>query len=468
MESCGMEPNKRAARGRAAGHAAKKSLSAGFLSKLYRLCALVGLKSAACLKTLGRAFRPSKAGKKGLLMSLVNYGGPVVTAAALVLTVAFWSAQSFGIEVQYEGETLGYIAGESVFDGAVQQIRERLAVQTGRDLLSDPTFSFSTLVGKETLDEAALADALVEQTDAITEAYGLFLNEHLLTTAGDAEVLRAALDDYLDAYRSDADGERAAFVGNLVIEDGLYPTTLVNSVSEAKADIAAGGTDEAKLKVKVIKEETYEQAIPFSTVEIPDETRLEDYRETTAAGAEGVASVTAQVTYIDGKETARQVLSSEVVTPPTDQQDVVGTMTMSQYEQQQALAAAQMADHTYSMNWPLGVANYISSYFGDGRGHKGYDIAAAAGSPILAAEAGEVVSMNACGSAYGLHFVVDHGNGLQTLYAHCSSVDVKVGQKVARGEVIAKVGRTGRATGNHLHFEVWEDGSRVNPGDYFN
>lgn len=475
-----MEPHTHAA-----GRAAHKSARRGFLQELYRLCVAVGLKAAAAASALWRfarcgvdkicrAFQPSKVGKKGLALSILNYGGPVVTAAALVLTVVFWSGRSFGIEVRYEGQSLGYIASEAVFDEAVEHINDQMAVRTGRDILSEPSFSFAMLGGRQTMDEAELADALVAHSDGITQAYGLFLGDKLLTTAGDPAVLRTALDAYLEDFRAQAgDGDeetglRAAFVGDLSIERGIYPTSLVNSAAEAKADIAAGGTSEAKLKVKVVKEETYEEEIPFSTVEVPDETRLEDYRKTRAAGRNGVASVTAQVTYIDGKETSRQVLSSEVVVPPIDQQDVVGTMTMSQYEEQQALAAAQMADESYSFAWPVGADNYISSYYGDGRGHKGYDIASSAGAPILAAEAGEVVSMNATGSAYGLHFVVDHGNGVKTLYAHCSSIDVSVGQKVSRGEVIAKVGRTGRATGNHLHFEVWVDGSRVDPAGYFN
>ena len=475
-----MEPHTHAAE-----RAAAKSARRGFLQRLYRLCAAVGLKSAAgasalwrfaraCMKKICQAVRPSKAGRKGLALSILNYGGPIVTAAALVLTVAFWAGRSFGIEVRYEGQPLGYIASEAVFSEAVQLINDQMAVRTGRDILSDPSFSFSMLGGRQVMDETQLADALVAHSDGITQAYGLFLGDNLLTTASDPDVLRAALDEYLEAYRAQAEDEggangiRAAFVDDLSIEQGIYPTSLVNSAIEARADIAAGGTSEAKLKVKVVKEETYEEEIPFSTIEVPDETRLEDYRRTQTAGRNGVASVTAQVTYIDGKETARQVLSSEVVVPPTDQQDVVGTMTMSQYEEQQALAAARMADNSYSLAWPVGASNYISSYYGDGRGHKGYDIASSAGAPILAAEAGEVVSMNACGSAYGLHFVVDHGNGVQTLYAHCSSIDVSLGQKVSRGEAIAKVGRTGRATGNHLHFEVWVDGSRVDPAGYFN
>ena len=79
------------------------------------------------------------------------------------------------------------------------------------------------------------------------------------------------------------------------------------------------------------------------------------------------------------------------------------------------------------------------------------------GTPILAAADGTVTIANALdswGGSYGYHVKLDHGGGLTTLYAHCSSICVTAGQQVKAGEVIAYVGHTGRATGPHLHFEV--------------
>ena len=69
-------------------------------------------------------------------------------------------------------------------------------------------------------------------------------------------------------------------------------------------------------------------------------------------------------------------------------------------------------------------------------------------------------------SGYGLYVIVDHADGFATLYAHCSSISAKVGDKVTCGEQIAKVGQTGRATGNHCHFEVVINGNSVNPRSY--
>lgn len=94
--------------------------------------------------------------------------------------------------------------------------------------------------------------------------------------------------------------------------------------------------------------------------------------------------------------------------------------------------------------------------------HRGIDIAAAQGTPILAVQDGRVVSAGDAGS-YGLCVVIEDEKGYQSRYAHCSSINVTVGQEVTRGDVIASVGSTGDSTGPHLHLEVMLDGEYLNP-----
>lgn len=98
--------------------------------------------------------------------------------------------------------------------------------------------------------------------------------------------------------------------------------------------------------------------------------------------------------------------------------------------------------------------------------HTGLDIAAPKGTPIKAAAAGTVTYAGNADDGYGNYVVLSHGNGVQTVYAHCSSLLVSKGQKVSQGEVIAKVGSTGNSTGNHLHLEVRKDGVTYNPQNY--
>ncbi|MCX8009427.1 MAG: M23 family metallopeptidase [Patescibacteria group bacterium] len=99
--------------------------------------------------------------------------------------------------------------------------------------------------------------------------------------------------------------------------------------------------------------------------------------------------------------------------------------------------------------------------------HKAYDIANSSAPPIVAAGDGTVVYVASLRYDYGRHIIIDHGDGLSTLYAHLSEMYVKVGDKVSRGQVIGKMGSTGRSTGIHLHFEVRVHGVPViNPGAY--
>jgi murein DD-endopeptidase MepM/ murein hydrolase activator NlpD len=98
------------------------------------------------------------------------------------------------------------------------------------------------------------------------------------------------------------------------------------------------------------------------------------------------------------------------------------------------------------------------------RSHKGVDMRAPKGTPIKAAQDGIVVfSGRLKRNGYGNHVVIDHGGGLKSLYAHTSKNLVKAGDKVTKGQIIALVGRTGRATGNHLHFEVRAGRCAIDP-----
>ncbi|MGN0613753.1 MAG: murein hydrolase activator EnvC family protein [Porcipelethomonas sp.] len=136
-----------------------------------------------------------------------------------------------------------------------------------------------------------------------------------------------------------------------------------------------------------------------------------------------------------------------------------------------------------SLSWPVPGHYVISSGYGQRWGslHAGVDISdgSTMGASIAAAESGTVVmvatgcshnygkdSSCGCNGGYGNYFMIDHGNGVTTFYAHCSDVYVSVGQQVSRGEIVATAGSTGWSTGAHLHFEVRINGSTVDPAGY--
>lgn len=126
--------------------------------------------------------------------------------------------------------------------------------------------------------------------------------------------------------------------------------------------------------------------------------------------------------------------------------------------------------------WPLAASiNTLSSLYGNRKNptgggtdnHTGIDIPAAKNTPIYAAKSGVVTTSTRIKGSYGEYVVVSHSDGTSTLYAHMNSRNVSKGQTVNQGDVIGYVGSTGRSTGNHLHFEIRINGSRVDPLDYF-
>ncbi len=135
---------------------------------------------------------------------------------------------------------------------------------------------------------------------------------------------------------------------------------------------------------------------------------------------------------------------------------------------------AQIAYASGAMMWPVSAdwtrissdfGNRIHPVLGTKSFHGGIDIPAPNGSPIYAANSGVVIFAGYKGS-YGNAVIIDHGGGVATLYAHSSKLYVNTGQEVTRGETVALIGSTGRSTGNHLHFEVRENGERVDPKKY--
>ena len=132
------------------------------------------------------------------------------------------------------------------------------------------------------------------------------------------------------------------------------------------------------------------------------------------------------------------------------------------------------ASATGSFIFPVASYVYISSRFGERvhpitgelKNHNGMDIASNMGTTVYAADGGQVVLAEWYGG-YGNCIMIDHGNGYKTLYGHLSAIGVSEGQSVSQGAVIGAVGSTGNSTGPHLHFEVYANGSRIDPEQFY-
>ena len=213
------------------------------------------------------------------------------------------------------------------------------------------------------------------------------------------------------------------------------------------------------LTMTVVQQERYVDTVPFD-VEYTDSADLYkgDYK-VISAGQYGAADVMANVTYVNGTETERTLLSSVTLQEPVTEQRLQGTKERPTWLP------------TGNFRWP--ITGHITSRFGGRKSpggigttnHKGLDIAAPRGTPVYASDGGTVTYAGWMGT-YGYLVQIDHGNGYQTRYAHNSSIVVSVGQHVYKGQQIARVGSTGNSTGPHCHFEIRYNGVPKNPLNY--
>jgi murein DD-endopeptidase MepM/ murein hydrolase activator NlpD len=171
-------------------------------------------------------------------------------------------------------------------------------------------------------------------------------------------------------------------------------------------------------------------------------------------GIYGKKEVTYEISYQNGREVSRETLSEVVLSEPRTQVVIQGSKVIPD------MGTGQFA---------FPVVGQITSRFGPRAGgfHNGLDVAAPMGTPIHAADSG-VVTFSGWRALYGNMVMIDHGGGKRvTVYGHCSELLVKVGDQVEKGQVIAKVGSTGRSTGPHVHFEVRVDGVPQDPAKYY-
>ncbi|NMB06758.1 MAG: peptidoglycan DD-metalloendopeptidase family protein [Tissierellia bacterium] len=207
------------------------------------------------------------------------------------------------------------------------------------------------------------------------------------------------------------------------------------------------------ITVATVEEVKYTEKINYE-VEIEENKNMyKTEKKVKVKGSPGESEIVAKVTKHNGKTVAKKIIEEVVIEEPVTEIVVKGTKEVPK----------TIATGAFLMP----TRGRISSRYGmrNGRMHRGLDIAARTGTPIKAADGGKVVFTGRKG-AYGNLVEIDHGNGYVTRYAHCSSINVKTGDRVYKGQVIAKVGNTGRSTGSHLHFEVLKNGRNQNPAGY--
>ncbi len=235
----------------------------------------------------------------------------------------------------------------------------------------------------------------------------------------------------------------------LALNPGMDEESIIRPGDELKVE-----APQPFFKVIVQEESLIEERIPYKTEIVKDDSLPKGETRIKQEGQEGMKLRHFVVLKENGKQVKVETKSDEVVKEPTSKIVVKGTKVIP-------------SRGTGSLAWPT-VGGYVSSKMGTrwGKMHKGIDIARPSNKTIKAADNGKVVSAGFSGG-YGNKVVIDHNNGMRTVYAHLSSISVSVGQTVSRGQKIGVMGSTGNSTGVHLHFEVYVNGSLRNPLDYF-
>ncbi len=285
-------------------------------------------------------------------------------------------------------------------------------------------------------------------------------------TSASIMAYREEIMDTYDTVQKIVDGKGVKKVYEVQKGDTLWDIALKNGLSIEELQVANQGISidniqigdpinlsvvEPYVTVTVVADVTSKEVIAYETKKVNDKTLKAGTSVVKQDGQNGVAQVQAKVTLVNGNLVAEDVLNRTVIAEPVAKIVNIG--------------AYYVASGTYIR--PTG--GIISSRYGNRHGefHTGVDFASSRGTPIKVSNTGKVVSAGWKGN-YGLCVIVDHGNGVQTLYGHCSKLYVSVGQYVSKGDVIAAVGSTGRSTGPHVHFEVRINGKYTNPFNYIN
>ena len=454
-----------------------------------------------------------------LLPRMAMYILPVCALALGSMVFEYVINQPYALAVQVNGETVGYVANEDVFDTAREDVMERIsyAGSDKTELTIEPSYTIA--VAHHMLDENEMADAIIQSAgDQIGEGTALYLDGELTAVCSDGDALRAYFTSRLEPYEvPDDPNVSVGFNKQVTLEDGLYFKDSLQDYADVEKELSdvkqaqkvytvkTGDTlwdiahkndltfrelcalntnfkgeplneksniregdelivtkEEAALEVRITRIETREEEVAFAI----ETTKSNEYTKGTTKvlqeGQNGLRRVTFQNVYDTNNVLVEQtILSTEVIKEPVNKKVVQGTKKVK--------SSTKFITGSGQFIWPVPNYRYCSRWYG-GR-HRGVDICAPAGTPIYASAGGTVTKAGynkaGAGTGYGYSVIINHGGGYSTVYAHCLSLTVSAGQTVKQGQLIGYLGSTGRSTGNHCHFEIRLNGSYIPPQNVF-
>ncbi|MGN0686518.1 MAG: peptidoglycan DD-metalloendopeptidase family protein [Oscillospiraceae bacterium] len=454
-------------------------------------------------------------GKHGIAYSLFNYALPIISMVMLFNIVSYANSMTYTLKLYVNDEFMGYVSSETVFTDAERIVQQRINyMDSNTEPVSfEATYQLENVENNYTMTKYQLADKLLISLGAeIERAYGMYIGNSFYGALVDKTPIENTLEELLDQYRTGARNETVAFENIITYEPGMYlsesivdPESIISIITSKKSvavtytavegdsplaiadkldmsisEIAAlnpgfsedtevfiGSTfliqqEEPFLAVTVTRTEVYTEPTDYDVEYYDDSTKYQGSSVIVQDGEYGKDRITADVSYINGIEVRRKIISRTTIEAPIPKIVANGTKPPPPNASISTVEVGKML-------WPVGGSGGLISELPYGYGgyyaHSGIDIAADYGTPIYAADNGTVILARWYGD-YGNCVMIEHDNGIVTVYAHASYLHVYEGQRVTQGEAIADVGSTGRSTGNHLHFEVRINGVCMYPLNY--
>lgn len=456
-------------------------------------------------------------GEDGVLYTAFNWILPIISVAFLVGVINYGSGLEYGIAVEYNGKDMGIISAEADFETAERDVQQRISYSEGDEIV-DLSAKFSLRIisdGDKMMSAGQLADKMLEASDnELGEAYGIYIDGEFIGAVQDKKKIEDALDSRLLNYSAEGLVHDISYVNKIEFTKGIYLQNSIRSEKEtidlltsskekkhvhfaeegetvvdiiqkygmeldefnemnptAKDGIKSGKLlyvveRESYLPIQYVREMETLSFLDYQTLEVETSSLNVGTRALLVKGERGEKKSTIEITYIDGIESARKVLSSEVTKKPVVETIGVGTYSASPDDPQTAYFGSPLMG-TGEMGWPVD-GGWVSDSFISDRNHKGMDIAAPESTEIYAAQEGTVVAAGWNSGGYGNVVMIEHANGYATVYAHMISTYAVEGQYVSKGQLIGFVGNTGNSFGNHCHFEVRYQGVCLDPASFLN
>ncbi len=440
-------------------------------------------------------------------------------AVAILITFACTFSLSTSYAVVIDGKTMGQISSATALNQAMAAAKEKAQQESGMEITS----SYNTVETKinhslfaSKMDNQELAVLLDEKVEWLAPGATLSVNngeyQFAVATEEEGQKVLDQLKKDATANLGDAVVKSVDFQEEVSLEAGNVKVSEIQSSSKILDEIKAGKEEvkthvveegesfwmiannndlsvdelqklnsdivpeklqigqeisltklEPLVSVVVTKEVTVEETIAHSTEYKDTSKLLKGESKVVTKGSDGKKKVTYEVKEANGSTLEKEVVKEVVVAEPVTEVVNKGTGSI----QISSRSASSYSGGNGTLSWPLSNNKITSPYGTRSRGfHSGIDLVAKTGTPVYASAGGKVV-LSSWYYGYGNCIVVDHGNGLKTRYAHLSGFNVKVGDKVSRGQQIGRSGNTGNSTGPHLHFEVIVNGSTKNPVNYF-